>query len=279
MSYAHDGSSDNIHLNNQGYCKLITLPAVQTALGCTAASYNCATVDKDLTKSARNAAMCLTYASCPIAATPGASPTASPTAAGNTPPSPTPAPPTPPARTITQEITVTTVTVDTYTGDVKRVYEAAQAIYLSLWDTSTKAVKAGCSMTSKAVAARRSGVKITFTAQANSANSDAAKQAAETGVTSTQFVSNIGTANSDLSTSIAAPTAAQITVTAATTAAAVAPTTTKEDSGDGAVIGAAVAGVVVLFLGGVAYWFFGKPSADRKMMDSSTIADKSSTTV
>ena len=32
---------DNIHLNNRGYCKTWTMPAVQSALGCGAASYDC----------------------------------------------------------------------------------------------------------------------------------------------------------------------------------------------------------------------------------------------
>ena len=32
---------DNIHLNNRGYCKTWTMPAVQSALSCGAASYDC----------------------------------------------------------------------------------------------------------------------------------------------------------------------------------------------------------------------------------------------
>jgi len=36
---------DNIHLNNRGYCRVWTMPAVQLLLGCGAASYDCEVVD------------------------------------------------------------------------------------------------------------------------------------------------------------------------------------------------------------------------------------------
>jgi hypothetical protein len=61
MRYAHDNSVDNIHMNKEGYCLLITKPAIQTAFGCKAKTYNCATEDRDLTRAFRKSTECHKY--------------------------------------------------------------------------------------------------------------------------------------------------------------------------------------------------------------------------
>jgi hypothetical protein len=53
-----DGN-DNIHMNQQGYCKVITQSSVQAAFSCnTLQSVDCAAVDKDLASTTRNAEAC-----------------------------------------------------------------------------------------------------------------------------------------------------------------------------------------------------------------------------
>lgn len=61
MKYAHDNSVDNIHMNKEGYCLLVSKPAVQTAFGCKAKTYDCSKEDKDLTRASRKANECHKY--------------------------------------------------------------------------------------------------------------------------------------------------------------------------------------------------------------------------
>jgi lysophospholipase L1-like esterase len=61
MKYAHDGSNDNIHMNKEGYCMLVTKPESQAALGCKAKTYDCAIQDRDLKRKSRKAAKCTAY--------------------------------------------------------------------------------------------------------------------------------------------------------------------------------------------------------------------------
>merc|ERR1712046_116031 len=44
-----------------GYCKIITAPAIQKALGCRAKTYDCAKEPKDISRESRNAARCTKY--------------------------------------------------------------------------------------------------------------------------------------------------------------------------------------------------------------------------
>merc|ERR1712070_298338 len=67
--------------------------------------------------------------------------------------------------TITQTISITSVTVAQYTEDVQPVYEGAHAISIGIWSTANRAYTSGCSVSSTATAvARRAGVAIAFTA-------------------------------------------------------------------------------------------------------------------
>jgi len=124
--------------------------------------------------------------------------------------------PAPPARKIIQEITIASVALVSYIGDVKLVYEAAYAVSIGIWDTTTNDTKSGCAVTSAAIAARRTGVKITFAADVNSANSDAAKSASEGTSFRNAFVAAVTTANTALGKSVAAPLASALTVAAPT---------------------------------------------------------------
>ena len=62
--YAHDNSSDNIHMNQEGYCMVITQPSVQQAFGCNTQSYTCSSVPKDIYMTARTSETCSAYTSC-----------------------------------------------------------------------------------------------------------------------------------------------------------------------------------------------------------------------
>lgn len=68
-----------------------------------------------------------------------------------TPAAPTPAP-TQPVQHIEQEMIVTGLSVSSYSGSVKTVYETAYAISLGLYDTNTNTMMAGCVITSTAMA-------------------------------------------------------------------------------------------------------------------------------
>lgn len=58
---------DNIHMNRQGYCRVITQPAVQAAFGCDASTHNCDSEPYDLSRISRDAATCTAYTACNVA--------------------------------------------------------------------------------------------------------------------------------------------------------------------------------------------------------------------
>jgi len=95
-----------------------------------------------------------------------------------------------------------------YKGDVKEVYEKGYGKAIGIYDTTKKAYTKGCSVSS--TAARRTDVKVTFTAsidtnQAGTAAAIAA-QVASTGLTSTELKTAITATNTALGKSVAAPT-------------------------------------------------------------------------
>jgi len=128
--------------------------------------------------------------------------------------------------TVTQTISITSVTVAQYTGDVKLVYEGAYAISLNIWSSTTRSYKSGCSVSSSATAARRAGVAIAFTAViANNPTLAASAQTAATALTTNvaSFITAINTAKTDLNKpSVATPSASDVTVAAPTVQAQVA---------------------------------------------------------
>lgn len=195
-------------------------------------------------------------------------PTSAPTSAPPTDAASTPtaAPTTPaaPARIITQEVTITSMTLASYQGVLKRVYEAAYAISINIWDTTASAVKTGCAISSTAVAARRTGATITFTAHVNAANSEAAKTGAEA-ATKQVFINSITTANTALSASVTAPSTSSVTVATATVASS--GGRASEDSGSSGAIVAVVATAMALGLLGVIAWYgyCSRPSSTDKM--------------
>lgn len=126
--------------------------------------------------------------------------------------------------TITQTISITSVTVAQYTGDVQLVYEGAYAISIGIWSTADRAYTSGCSVSSTATAvARRAGVAIAFTAVI--ANNPSLASSAQTAATSlatnvASFVTSINTAKTALNKpGVATPSASDITIATPTVAA------------------------------------------------------------
>merc|ERR1712070_541592 len=125
------------------------------------------------------------------------------------------------ATTITQTISITSVTVSQYTGDVQLVYEAAYAVSIGIWSSTNRAYASGCSVSSSATAvARRAGVAIAFTARiANNPSLATSAQTAATALATNvaTFVTAINTAKTDLNKpAVATPSASDITVAAPT---------------------------------------------------------------
>jgi len=119
--------------------------------------------------------------------------------------------------TITQTISITSVTVAQYSGDVQLVYEGAYAISIGIWSTANRAYTSGCSVSSTATAvARRAGVAIAFTAVI--ANNPSLATSAQTAATSlstnvASFVTSINTAKTALNKpGVATPSASDITI-------------------------------------------------------------------
>lgn len=126
-----------------------------------------------------------------------------------------PAPP-PVVKTITQTITITSVSLAQYTGDVKLVYETAYAIGLNLWNTASSAMKAGCAVTSTATAARRAGVSIQF--RATITNNPTLATSAESAATAlasnaSALVAHVNTAKTQLNKpNVPTPQASDLTI-------------------------------------------------------------------
>jgi len=120
---------------------------------------------------------------------------------------------------------------------------------IGLWDVATNTTQHGSSVTSSALAARRTGVQITFTAEANAANLAAAQTAAGQGSAFTaDFVAAMATANTALLKSVTAPSASAVSVAAPVpSTASVAPTTEGSCSG---CLGSILVAAVACFLGG-----------------------------
>jgi len=118
--------------------------------------------------------------------------------------------------TVSQAITVTSVTLSSYAGDVKLVYEGAYALSIGIWDTTTNKYKTGCNVTSNATAVRRAGVKIAFVATVNAANAYTAQTLSASSTVKSSLVSAVSTVNTALAKSVTAPSAAAITVAAPT---------------------------------------------------------------
>jgi hypothetical protein len=119
-------------------------------------------------------------------------------------------------KTITQTITITSVSLAQYTGDVKLVYETAYAIGLNLWNTASSAMKAGCAVTSTATAARRAGVSIQF--RATITNNPTLATSAESAATAlasnaSALVAHVNTAKTQLNKpNVPTPQASDLTI-------------------------------------------------------------------
>jgi len=59
--FGMQGGNDNIHMNKEGYCLLVTKSTVQASFGCKAKTYDCSKVDRDLSMQARTATTCVSY--------------------------------------------------------------------------------------------------------------------------------------------------------------------------------------------------------------------------
>jgi len=130
-------------------------------------------------------------------------------------PAPTGAPTSPvkAAATISQTLTITSVTLSSYTGAKKSLFEGGYAVGLGIASITGGAVTyaAGCSCTSTAVAARRAGVKITFVAKVSAAKQESAKTSSKA-LTATGFVANIADVKAAVPTfaNVATPTASDV---------------------------------------------------------------------
>merc|ERR1711865_773496 len=130
-------------------------------------------------------------------------------------PAPTGAPTSPvkAAATISQTLTITTVTLASYNGAKKSLFEGGYAVGLGIASITGGAVTyaAGCSCTSTAVAARRAGVKITFVAKVSAAKQESAKTSSKA-LTATGFVANIATVKAAVPAfvNVATPTASDV---------------------------------------------------------------------
>jgi hypothetical protein len=119
----------------------------------------------------------------------------------------------PPPQTskIEQKFTYSHLNVNTYAGDVKATYETGYGLAIGIY-TDTGGYKQGCTVLSKATAARRAGIDVSYTAVVTEAEVQLAKTAAAA-VTDVMMSSKIAEASTALgTTSVAAPTAAQTTV-------------------------------------------------------------------
>jgi len=170
-------------------------------------------------------------------------------------PAPTGAPTSPvkAAATISQTLTITSVTLSSYTGAKKSLFEGGYAVGLGIASITGGAVTyaAGCSCTSTAVAARRAGVKITFVAKVS-----AAKQAGATSnskaLTATGFTSSLSAVQSGVTTlaSVTIPASAEITVAQPTVEIVVSGASGSSSGGLAAGwIAFIVIGIVVLLVG------------------------------
>jgi len=174
------------------------------------------------------------------------------------------------ARKLVQDVTITSITQADYVDDVKLVYEGAYASSIGIWDTSLNAVKAGCTVTSAAIAVRRAGITITFTANVDSDNADDAKVAAEASGFNSVLVSAVSTVNTALGKSVTAPTLASVTVTAPVATAAT-NGNNSDDSDTGVVLFILIGIGIVLSLGvlvGIGTYVYS--AGDEKTSDSST---------
>jgi len=121
---------------------------------------------------------------------------------------------------VTQDISISSLSLADYKGDVEKVYETAYGISIKIWDSSAKSFKTGCEVdsTAKAKAARRAGVTITFTATIsnNQALADSASVASQTlASTPAGFLTAMATAKTDLKLpNVKVPAAGDLTVAA-----------------------------------------------------------------
>jgi len=180
---------------------------------------------------------------------------------------PTPTPPAPPpdgTSIITQDISITTVTLAQYTGDVKRVYEHAYQCALGECNPDGTLVPSSLgSVTSSAQAARRAGIKITFVATLQPGalkdleSIQAATTLLETDVTG--FINGIATANQALGTSVTAPAASDVTAAAPVTQTYSSSNSSNSSSGPnvGMIVGIVIGVLALIGIGaGVAYYFY-----------------------
>jgi len=100
---------------------------------------------------------------------------------------------------ISLAITFTGVQASDYAGDVKTTYEAAFAVTIGIWDSSAKAMRPGCSVTSS-VTSRRA-VTVTYEATVTDALATTAQSAANALITDmSAMVTGINIARNDLGT-------------------------------------------------------------------------------
>lgn len=122
-----------------------------------------------------------------------------------------------PTAKITQTLTITSVTAASYSGLKKEMFEGAYGVELKIATIVSDQVKyaAGCSVTSSAVAARRTGVKITFVARVSTAKKAVAESSAKV-TTGATFVTSIATVKTGVSKFSAQTTPVASTITAGT---------------------------------------------------------------
>merc|ERR1711865_12565 len=116
--------------------------------------------------------------------------------------------------TISQTVTITSVTLSSYTGDKKLLFEGSYAVSLNIASISGGKVtySAGCSCVSTAVAARRAGVKITFVVKVSAARQAEATSNSKA-LTGVKLVSNMNAVKSGVTAfaSVTVPQASHVT--------------------------------------------------------------------
>jgi hypothetical protein len=174
------------------------------------------------------------------------------------------------AHKIVQQVTITGVTVSSYAGDTKQVFEAAYAMSISVWDTATKSTKSGCTVISSAVVARRTGVKITFTAYVNSANLVAAKAAAKSSSLLATFIAAVNTANAALGKSVTVPSATAVTTSALTVTNSLSTGSQTADNDTLDVFGILWRAALVAVISGVVCYLGGGRCVPSKLFSDNT---------
>lgn len=132
--------------------------------------------------------------------------------------------------TITQVVTITSLTTAQYTGDLKLVYETGYAIAIGIWSNTTRAMMAGCQVSSTVSSSRRAAaISFTATVSNNPTLANAASQEATTLVTNpAALITGINTAKVQLNRpNVAVPAASAVSVAQPTVTTAQATASTS----------------------------------------------------